>query len=142
MRKAFAALAVLLTIVVIAEFFFAASGGFSSASKHEAAYRLHHALGYVTFLLPVAMAIVAASARLPRRLIWMSVLVVGLTSVQVAIAKLAIAIRDSGVGQLVSGLHAVNGLVMLAVVVMIVHRARAVAAEWRQTDNPQTSKMI
>ena len=81
MRKAFAGLAILLMLVVVAEFYFAARGGFSTAPRAES-YRPHHALGYVIFLLPLLMAVVAAVARLPRRLIGLSVLVAGLTAVQ------------------------------------------------------------
>lgn len=129
MRKAFAALATLLMLVVVAQFFFAASGAFSTAPNDEA-YRPHHALGYVIFLLPVVMTIVAALARTPGRLIGMTALVAGLTAVQVVIAKLARAFGDAGdstVGQLIFGLHAVTGLVMLAVVAMIVRQARALS---------------
>jgi chromate transport protein ChrA len=61
----------------------------------------------------------------------MAALVAGLTVVQVVIAVLAGAFGDTGdsttVGQLVFGLHAVNGLVILAVVGMIVRRARALS---------------
>ena len=131
MRKAFAALAILLMLVVIAEFFFAASGPFSIASN-EGAYRPHHALGYVIFLLPIVMAIVAALARMPGRLIGMTALVAGLTVVQVLIAVLARAFNDTGentttAGQLIFGLHALNGLIVLALAGTVVRRARALA---------------
>ncbi|WP_144122482.1 DUF6220 domain-containing protein [Catellatospora sichuanensis] len=125
MRKAFAALAVLLMLVVMAEFFFAASGAFGIATD-DAAYRPHHALGYVTFLLPVLMVIVAVPARIPGRLIGSTALVAGLTAGQVVIAKVAGAIGDTGdgtVGGLVFGLHALNGLALLAVVVTVARRA-------------------
>ncbi|PZG24280.1 hypothetical protein C1I95_00875 [Micromonospora craterilacus] len=130
MRRAFAGLAILLLLVVVAEFFFAASGAFGTGPDRDA-YRPHHALGYVIFLLPVVMAIVAALARLPGRLIGMAALVAGLTGVQVAIAKLARAVGDTGdrvgVGELLFGLHAVNGLAIVAVVWMIVRQARALS---------------
>jgi hypothetical protein len=85
-------------------------------------------LGYVIFLLPLLMAIVAASARMPGRLIGMAVLVAGLTSVQVLIAKLAMAISDSGdgpTGAIIFGLHAVSGLAIPAVAWLILRRALA-----------------
>lgn len=125
MRKAFSALAILLMSVVVAEFFFAASGAFSTGPGGEA-YRPHHVLGYVIFLLPVVMMIIGAAARLPRRLIGMAALVAGLTGVQVVIAKLARALGDPA-GPLIFGLHAVNGIVMVAVVAMIVRQARALS---------------
>lgn len=129
MRKAFAGLATLLMLVVVAQFFLAASGAFDTAPNDES-FRPHRALGYVIFLLPVLMAIVAALARMPRRLVGMTGLVVGLTVVQVVIAELAKAFGDGGsatVGQLVFGLHAVNGLVIMAVAGRIVRQARALS---------------
>ena len=127
MRRAFAGLAILLLLIVVAQFFFAASGAFSTAPQDES-FRPHHALGYVIFLLPVLMAVVAALARMPGRFIGMPALVAGLTSVQVLIAVLAEDAGDSTTaGQLIFGLHAVNGLVILAVAGMIVRQARALA---------------
>ena len=72
MRKAFASLAILLMLVVLAEFYFAASGGFSTTPRAEA-YRPHHALGYVVFLLPLVMALIVALGRMPRRLIGLAI---------------------------------------------------------------------
>jgi hypothetical protein len=130
MRKAFAGLATLLMLVVVAQFFLAASGAFSTAPNDES-FRPHRALGYVIFLLPVVMTIIAALARMPGPLIGMPALVAGLTVVQVVIAVLARAFGDTGdgatVGQLIFGLHAVNGLVILAVVGMTVRQARALS---------------
>jgi hypothetical protein len=130
MRKALAGLAILLMLVVVAQFFLAASGAFSTAPNDES-FRPHRALGYVIFLVPVVMTIVAALARMPGRLIGMAALVAGLTVVQVVIAVLARAFGDTGdrttVGQFIFGLHAVNGLVILAVVGMIVRQARALS---------------
>lgn len=142
MRKAFACLAILLMLIVVAQFFFAASGAFSTAPKDES-FRAHYALGYVIFLLPVVMTIVAALARMPGRLIGMTALVAGLTVVQVLIAVLAKAVGDTTTaGQLVFGLHAVNGLVILAVAWMIVRQARALsrsAAPARRADDAGAS---
>jgi hypothetical protein len=117
MRKTFTGLATLLLLIVVAQFFFAASGAFSTAPDEEA-YRPHHALGYVIFLVPVLMAVVAALARMPGRLIWISALIAGLTSVQVVIAELA-----GSFGALFFGLHAVNGLAIFAVTAVIAWQA-------------------
>jgi hypothetical protein len=59
----------------------------------------------------------------------MAGLVAGLVVVQVVIAVLARAFNDTGdtsttAGQLVFGLHAVNGLIILAVAVTVARRAR------------------
>ena len=131
MRKLFAGLAILLVLVVVAQFFLAASGAFDTAPNDEA-FRPHRALGYAIFLLPVVMTIVAAVARMPGRLIGMTALVAGLTVVQVVIAVLARAFDDTGdtsttAGQLVFGLHAINGLIILAVAGTVARRARALS---------------
>ena len=131
MRKAFAGLATLLDLVVVAQFFLAASGAFSTAPNDES-FRPHRALGYVIFFLAVLLTIVAALARMPGRLIGMAGLVAGLTVVQVVIAVLARAFNDTDdtsttAGQLVFGLHAVNGLAILAIAGAAALRARALA---------------
>jgi hypothetical protein len=136
MRKAFAGLAILLMLIVVAQFFLAASGAFNSAPNHES-FRAHEDLGWVIFALPVVMAIVGALARVPGRLIGMAALVAGLTSVQVGIGALAKSFGHSTTaGQLIFGLHAVNGLVLVAVVWMIVRQAlsRSVLAPQRAGD--------
>ena len=131
MRRVFTVLAALLVLVVVAQFFLAASGAFDTAPNDES-FRPHRALGYAIFLLPVVMTIVAALARLPGRLIGMTALVAGLTAVQVMIAVLARAFNDTGdtsttAGQLVFGLHAINGLIILKVAGTVARQARALS---------------
>lgn len=121
MRKAFTGLAALLMLVVVAEFYFAAAG-----AATPGLYRPHHLLGYVIFLLPLVMALVAALGRLPRRLIGLSLTVAGLTSLQVVIAKVARALGGDA-GGLVFGLHAVSGLAIPVVAWLILRRARSAA---------------
>ena len=123
MRKTFAGLAVLLVVVVVAQFFLAASGAFSDAPKDEA-FKAHLALGYAVFFLPLLTALVGGLAKLPGRLIGMVALVAGLDSVQVGIAELARVIGDgTTAGRLFFGLHAVNGLAILAVAATVARRA-------------------
>lgn len=129
MRRVFAGLAALLVLAVVIQFFLAASGAFNTAPNDES-FQPHRALGYVIFLLAVLLTIVAALARMPGRFIGMAGLVAGLTVVQVGIAVLARAFNDTGdtsttAGQLVFGLHAINGLVILAVAGTVARRARA-----------------
>jgi hypothetical protein len=129
LRRVFAGLAALLVLAVITQFFLAASGAFDTAPNDES-FRPHRALGYVIFLLPVLMTIVAALARMPGRLIGMTGLVAGLTVVQVVIAVLARAFNDTGdtsttAGQLIFGMHAINGLIIMAVAGTVARRARA-----------------
>jgi hypothetical protein len=127
LRKVFAGLAVLLMLALVAQFYLAASGAFDTAPNEES-FRPHRALGYVIFLLPVLMAIVAAVARMPGRLIGMAGLVAGLVIVQVVIAQVAEAFGDTDAsttaGQIVFGLHAVNGLIILGVAGRILRQAR------------------
>jgi hypothetical protein len=131
LRKLFVGLAALLMLVVVAQFYLAASGAFSTA-PHDESFRPHRALGYVIFLLPVLMAIVAALARMPGRLIGMTGLVAGLAVVQVVIAVLARAFNGTGdtsttAGQLIFGLHALNGLAVLAAAGNVARQARALS---------------
>jgi len=126
MRRSFAGLATLQMLAVVAQFFLAASGAFDTAPNDES-FQTHRALGYGIVLLAVLVTIVAAIARMPGRLIGMSGLVAGLAVVQVVIRAIATAFDGTGgsttAGELVFGLHAVNGLAILAVAGMIVRQA-------------------
>jgi hypothetical protein len=124
MRKAFTGLASLLLLVLIAQFFLAASGAFDEAPNDES-FQPHRALGYGIILLAVVVTIVAAVARMPARVIGMTGLVAGLAAIQSVIRVLAGAFGDAG--QIVFGLHAVNGLIMVAVLGRIVRLSRAAA---------------
>ncbi|MEU7875727.1 DUF6220 domain-containing protein [Dactylosporangium sp. NPDC049140] len=131
MRKAFAGLAALFLLAVVVQFFLAASGAFNTAPNDES-FRPHRTLGYVIFLLAVVLVIVAAVARMSGRLIGMAGLVAGLVVVQVLIAALARAFDTGDItttaGQLIFGLHAVNGLAIVAVSMRILRLARALAS--------------
>jgi hypothetical protein len=72
----------------------------------------------------ILLTIVAALARMPGRLIGMTGLVAGLAVGQGLIRAVAAAFDD---GSLVFGLHAVNGLAILAVAGTVAARARALA---------------
>ncbi|MEV6967216.1 DUF6220 domain-containing protein [Hamadaea sp. NPDC051192] len=127
MRKIFAALAGLLVLLVVAQFFFAASGGFSSRPGEEA-YRGHHMLGYVLFLWPIVMIVVAAIGRMPGRLIGLTAVIPALTTFQVVVAKIAIGMHDSGSGtgsEIVFGLHGIGGLLTGVFAGLILRQARA-----------------
>jgi Family of unknown function (DUF6220) len=131
LRRVFAVLATLLLLVVVAQFFLAASGAFDTAPKDES-FQPHRALGYGIFVFAVLSTIVAALARMPRRLVGMTGLIAGLTVGQVLIGALADAFNGAGdtsttAGQLIFGLHAVNGLAIVAVTGTVARRARALA---------------
>jgi hypothetical protein len=128
MHKAFTGLATVLLLAVVAQFFLAASGAFDTAPNDES-FQTHRALGYGIVLFAILMTIVAAIARMPGRLIGMTGLVAGLAVVQGVIRAIAKAFGDTGdttttAGRLVFGLHAVNGLVIVAVIWMIVRQSR------------------
>jgi hypothetical protein len=130
-RRVFALLATLLVLVVVAQFFLAASGAFDTAPKDES-FQPHRALGYGIVLFAILLTIVAALARMPGRLIGMTGLIAGLTVVQPVIAVIARAFNDTGdtsttAGRLVFGLHAVNGLVIIAVAGRVARQARALS---------------
>ena len=128
MRKAFAMLAALLVLAVVTQFFLAASGAFDPAPKDES-FEPHRALGYGILLFAVLLTIVAALARMPGRLIGMTGLVAGLTFVQSLIRIVADAAADTGTtaGQFIFGLHAVNGLAIMALAGSIARQARALS---------------
>lgn len=129
MRRVFAGLAILLVLVIAVQFFLAASAAFDTAPKDES-FELHRVLGRVIILFTLVMTIIAALARIPGRLIGMTGLIAGLGVLQAVIAVIAKAFDDTGdtsttAGQLVFGLHAINGLIMLALAMIVVWRARA-----------------
>ena len=131
MRKLFAGLAIALALAVVAQFYLAASGAFDPAPADES-FGTHRALGYGIILFAVLLMIVAPLARVPGRLIGMTALVAGLGVAQALIRLLADAVDDGGdtgtnAGQLVFGLHAINGLIMLALAVAVAWRGAALA---------------
>ena len=127
MRRVFAALAACELLAVVAQFFLAAGGAFDTAPNEES-FQAHRLLGAGIILLAVLVTVVAAAARMPGRLIAMSGLLAGLAVVQVVIGAIATAFDGAGgssttAGELVFGLHALNGLAILAVAVRIVREA-------------------
>jgi hypothetical protein len=131
LRRIFAALATLLVLLVVAQFFLAASGAFDTAPKDES-FQPHRALGYGILLFAVLLTIVAALARMPGRVIGMTGLVAGLTVGQALIGALADAFNGPGdtsttAGRLIFGLHAVNGLAIMAVAGTVARQARALS---------------
>lgn len=129
MRKVFAILATLLVLVVVAQFFLAASGAYDTAPTDES-FQPHRALGYGIFLFAALLTIVAALARMPTRAIGMTALVAGLTAVQSLIRAIADAFSSADdtsttAGKLIFGLHAVNGLAIMAVAGSVAKQARA-----------------
>jgi hypothetical protein len=131
MRKVFAALATVLALAIVAQFYLAAASVLDPAPTDES-FQTHRALGYGIVLFAVLLTGVAALARMPGRLIGLTGLVAGLGVLQGVLRVIAAAVddgRDTGTnaGQLVFGLHAVNGLIMLALAVTVTRRAVALS---------------
>ncbi|MFL6140477.1 MAG: DUF6220 domain-containing protein [Labedaea sp.] len=130
MRKAFTGLATLLMVAVVAQFFLAASGAFDTAPIDES-FQPHRAMGFGIILFTILLTVFAAVTRMPGRLIGMTGLVAGLTALQSVIRAIAESFGDGSdggsstvAGQIVFGLHAVNGLAIIAVIGMIIRQAR------------------
>lgn len=139
MRKAFLVLATVLMLAVVAQFYLAASGAFDTAPNDES-FQVHRASGYAIVLLAVLVTIVAALVRMPGRVIGTAGLVAGLAVLQPVIRAIAMALSDpagsSTAGELVFGLHAVNGLVIVSVVGLLVRRSLELSAPAAATARP------
>ena len=133
MRKAFVVVTGLLVVSVVVQFYFAAFGVFT-APANDSQYILHLVNGrFVLPVLCIACIVAAAVAKAPGRLIGFSALPLGLLAMQIVlfvIAGLAGAtpVRTNVAGQVILGLHAVNGLAILAVSILLFLRARRFAA--------------
>ena len=127
MRKVFTGVTALLTLAVIGQFFLAGRGAFS------ANFDPHRGLGYVTIFLSAAVLLVGALARMPGRILGMFGLVVGLLVLQPMTVTLAEGRDDMSTGGLVLGLHAVNGAVILGILMRIIHTSRAVSVPAHHT---------
>ncbi|GAB3250880.1 DUF6220 domain-containing protein [Micromonospora halotolerans] len=129
MRKAFVITSSLLLAAFALQFVFAAVGAFTKPGG-EGAYALHSATGMAVIpVLNLLTILFAALARAPGRLIGLTVLPLGLVILQALIAGLANGMTDAGgvstpFGLTVAGLHAVNGIVAVHVVVNVVRAAR------------------
>jgi hypothetical protein len=128
MRKVFAGLAAVLMAAIVVQFFLAASGAFDTEPNEES-FQPHRALGYLILLFAVVVTVVAAVARMPGRVIGLCGLIAGLVFAQSLIRAIARAFEETGgasttAGELVFGLHAVNGLAIMAIAGMVVRLAR------------------
>ncbi|WP_406076765.1 DUF6220 domain-containing protein [Micromonospora sp. NBC_00858] len=133
MRKAFVITSILLLVSFVLQFVFAAVGGFTKPSG-DGAYVLHSVNGMAVIpVLSLLTALFAALAKAPGRLVGLAILPIGLVVVQALIAMLANASTDAAgastpLGLTIAGLHAVNGIVAVHVVVGVVRAARQLAS--------------
>jgi len=133
MRKVFAVLAALLTLVVVLQFYFAAVGVFSEPA--DELFIIHGENGRIVIRsLALLTLIAAAIARAGRRTIWLSALTLGLVLFQTVLFILVGVIFGIGpenldvipVGATIMlGFHAINGVAILAVSAAVARRAWA-----------------
>jgi hypothetical protein len=119
-RKVYCGLTGLLLLAVVAQFYFAAVGAFTKPSADNS-FALHSVTGMMVIpLLSLLATVVAAIARVPGRLIGLTILPLGLVVVQVLIIVVGKAFVDAGdhttpAALAVLGLHGLNGLAIMAV---------------------------
>jgi hypothetical protein len=136
MRKAFVIVSTLLLASFVLQFVFAAVGAFTKPAG-DGAYTLHSVNGIVVIpALTLFTTFFAALARAPGRLIGLAILPLGLVVVQALIAALANAFTDAAgastpLGLIIAGLHALNGIVAVHVVVSVQRGARKLASVQR-----------
>lgn len=129
MRKIYFVLTVLLLISTVVQFYFAALGVFG---PEDADLFVFHSVNG-TIVLPVLLVlaiIFAALARAGARTIWLNALPILLIALQIVLFIVADAAtgtspEDPNVpGAIILGLHAVNGLAILGVMITLMTRAR------------------
>jgi hypothetical protein len=136
-RRVYTALTGLLLLAVLVQFYFAAVGAFTKPQTDKS-FMLHSVTGMLIIpLLSLLATIVAALARVPGRLIGLSILPLGLVVVQVLIIVLGDAVSGgsdttTAAGVVVLGLHGINGLAIMGVAGMLFRRARMLAATPRE----------
>lgn len=130
MRIAYLVLIRLLGVAVLVQFYFAAVGAFDRPQDDDS-FSLHSLTGMVVIpLLSLLATGAAALARAPGRLIGLTILPLGLAVVQVLIIVVGNVVSGGSddnttpAGLAILGLHAVNGLAIMAVVGLVNRRAR------------------
>jgi hypothetical protein len=132
MRKAFVIASALLLAAFALQFVFAAVGAFTEPSG-DGAYTLHSVNGLAVIpALTLVATLLAALAKAPGRLIGLTLLPLGLVLVQELLVVLVHAFTDdtggsTPLGLTIGGLHAVNGIIAVHVVVSVLQGARKLA---------------
>ncbi|WP_424536050.1 DUF6220 domain-containing protein [Sphaerisporangium viridialbum] len=132
MRRVYAVLAGLMLFAVVAQFYFAAVGAFDKPQE-DSSFALHSVTGMMVIpVLSLLATVAAAVSRAPGRLIGLTILPLGLVVVQVLIIAVG-GLLDDGAGNTtpgslaILGLHAINGLAVMAVAGMVFRQARLFA---------------
>src|SRR5690349_21130346 len=127
MRKALVIVSTLLLAAFVLQFVFAAVGAFTKPAG-DGSYALHSINGMAVIpALTLITIVLAALAKAPGRLVGLAALSLGLVVVQVLLAALANAFTDdaaagTALGPAIGGLHALNAIAVVHVVVGV-HRA-------------------
>ncbi|MEV4755915.1 DUF6220 domain-containing protein [Micromonospora sp. NPDC049559] len=133
MRRAFVVASALLLATFVLQFAFAAVGAFTKPAG-DGAYALHSVTGMAVIpALTLLTTLFAVLAKAPGRLVGLSLLPLGLVVVQALVASLANAFTDASgastpLGLTVAGLHALNGIIAVHVVVSVHQAARKLAS--------------
>ncbi len=132
MRKAYVTLTALLLVSVVVQFYLAAFGAFTEPAN-DSQFFLHQMNGRIVLPVLCLLCIAAAAlARAPGRLIGFTAIPFGLLVLQTVLFVVAGLTgwtdeKSNVAGQVILGLHAVNGLCILAVTVLLFVRARRFA---------------
>ena len=135
MRRVYVGLTGLLLLAVVAQFYFAAVGAFTKPQT-DGSFALHDLTGMLIIpVLSLLATLAAAIARVPGRLIGLTILPLGLVVVQVLIIGLGKALSNTdgaehttAAGLAIMGLHALNGLAIMAVAGTVFARARGMSS--------------
>ncbi len=147
MRRVFQVVSVLLLVAVVIQFYFAAFGVFT-APANDSQFVLHQMNGRMVLPLLCLLVIAAAAlARAPGRLIGFSAIPLGLLVLQIVLFLIAgltgsTEEKTTLAGQLILGLHAVNGLCILGVTVLLVLRASRFARGARAIGVPASEETV
>ncbi|MEH0824356.1 MULTISPECIES: DUF6220 domain-containing protein [unclassified Micromonospora] len=132
MRKAFVVFSALSLAAFALQFIFAAVGAFTKPAGDDA-YTLHSVNGMVVIpVLTLLTILFAVLAKAPGRIVGLAALPLGLVVVQALIAGLANGSTDAAgastpFGLTIAGLHALNGIIAVHVVVSVHQAARKLA---------------
>ena len=132
MRKALVTVTTVSLVAFVLQFVFAAVGAFTKPAG-EGAYALHSVTGMALIpALTLLTVLFAVLAKAPGRLVGLALLPLGLVVLQGLIATLANASTDAAgastpFGLTIAGLHALNGIIAVHVVVRVHQAARKLA---------------
>jgi hypothetical protein len=129
MRKAFTVVSALSLVAFALQFVFAAVGAFTKPAG-DSGYALHSVNGTAVIpALTLLTILLAALARAPGRVIALAAVPLGLVVLQALLAALANTFTDdaggsTALGLTIGGLHALNGIIAVHVVVSVLRAAQ------------------